>query len=128
MTTEGPANPGDDHYILCLKGGPFGDMMTWWAPNNNGYTISLDQAGRYSAEKVASHPSYYDDGVNTKAIPCHLAEEAAHRIVPFRSQLVLDWGGVYDHSHKTPKGHPKRPWPYWPEATGQDPTKWERQS
>jgi hypothetical protein len=46
-----------------------GDQLLWWRPDNSGYTIYLEAAGRYTEEQVRSNLSYYENG-ETRAIPC----------------------------------------------------------
>lgn len=62
-------------YIMSLKW-TSGDHITWWRPNNAGYTSDLAQAGVYSAEQVARAPDYYNNGKKdgTLAVPTKAAE------------------------------------------------------
>lgn len=53
----------------------------WWRHNNSGYTIRLEDAGKYDQEMVQKNRSYYDNKRETVAIPCHDVEEFAVRIV-----------------------------------------------
>lgn len=71
-----------EYYILCLKElGAYRQVLLWWRPNNRGYTISLDKAGRYTEEEVQAHPLYYSNGESTLAIPCDEADRLAQRMV-----------------------------------------------
>jgi hypothetical protein len=45
--------------ILSLKRSK-GGVLTWWAPNNNGYVTNIEKAGLYSREQVESNPRYYN--------------------------------------------------------------------
>jgi hypothetical protein len=74
------SDPNDEFYILSLKW-TRGDLVTWWAPNNSGYTTVLERAGRYSKADVDAEAGYYNDGVNTMAIPCEVVEKHAQRVV-----------------------------------------------
>lgn len=69
-----------EYYILSLKW-TRGDEATWWNPDNAGYTIVLDRAGRYAESRVKAAPCYYNNGVSTRAIPCEEAEKIATRVV-----------------------------------------------
>lgn len=40
----------------------------WWGKNNNGYTSELKNAGVYTEQAIKKHKSYYDDGIDSKAI------------------------------------------------------------
>lgn len=71
-----------DYYILSLRWTRTGEeCVTWWGPNNSGYVISLENAGRYSEDLVRSMPGYYDNRETTLAVPCEVAEKHALRIV-----------------------------------------------
>lgn len=71
-----------DFYILSLKWTRSGeDCATWWGPDNSGYVLSLDNAGRYSEELVRSKPGYYDNRESTLAVPCEVADRHALRLV-----------------------------------------------
>lgn len=78
----------NEFYILSMKWTRGGDSLTWWAPNNNGYTIVLEHAGRYTEEQVAGNPDYYNNGYNTLAVPCDAVEAVAIRVVPHSSSLL----------------------------------------
>jgi hypothetical protein len=71
------------YYILSLKWSS-GHILTWWQPDRNGYTFSLDEAGRYTAAEVEADRKYYDDGVETKAVPCEVVEGLTMRVVSDR--------------------------------------------
>lgn len=70
-----------EYYILSLKWTRRDDCITWWGPNDSGYTWILAQAGRYSAESVDGNRAYYDNRESTVAIPCEIAERYASRVV-----------------------------------------------
>lgn len=70
----------DQFYILSL---PWTreDTLTWWSPNNSGYTSILEHAGRYSREQVTARPDYYNNGESTIAVPCSDVDAVAKRVV-----------------------------------------------
>ena len=71
-----------DYYILSLKWTRSGEEhVTWWGPDNSGYVCSLENAGRYSAERVHGNRAYYDNRHSTVAIPYEIADRHARRIV-----------------------------------------------
>lgn len=71
-----------EFYILSLRWTRSGEeCVTWWGPDNSGYVHSLENAGRYSAERVKGLPGYYDNRLTTLAVPCEIAEKWARRIV-----------------------------------------------
>jgi len=59
--------PEGDYLILSLKWSRAG-VLSWWGPDNSGYTTDIDKAGRYSAELVRRKQSYYNDEITTRAI------------------------------------------------------------
>lgn len=67
-------------YILSLKW-TTGDYCIWWGPNRIGYTSSLEDAGKYTASQIKDRPSYYNDGKDTIAVPCDVAEMRTRRVV-----------------------------------------------
>ena len=72
-----------DYYVLSLRWTRPGEpLVTWWGPEDAGYTTNLDQAGRYSAERVAGRRSYYDNRRTTLAVPCAVADRHACRSIP----------------------------------------------
>lgn len=80
----------EEFYILSLKYSK-GDNIVWWGPDDGGYTVVLDRAGKYSREQVEGHRSYYDDREDTLAVPCEIAEARTVRIVTTAwLQAVID--------------------------------------
>jgi hypothetical protein len=69
-----------DFYILSLKW-TRGDVLMWWRPKNSGYTVFLESAGKYTAEQVAADPAYYNDGVDTAAVPAATVDAASGRLI-----------------------------------------------
>ena len=70
-----------NYYILSLTHN-HPESLVFWRPNNSGYTYVLDLAGKYSHEQVINKNHYYNNGKDTKAIPCHLLDEFAVKMVP----------------------------------------------
>ena len=70
-----------DYYILSLTHNHL-ESLVFQRPNNSGYTYILELAGKYTREQVEAKKYYYDNGKDTKAIPCHLLDEFVVRIVP----------------------------------------------
>jgi hypothetical protein len=80
----------DEFYILSLKW-TRSESCVWWRPENNGYTIFLIAAGRYSKETVLSNPGYYNNGTDTRAIPCDVVEQYVKRVLPSNSEFRAAW-------------------------------------
>jgi hypothetical protein len=71
-----------EFYILSLKWTRSNEeCATWWGPDNSGYVMSLDNAGRYGLERVAASRGYYDNRETTLAVPCDIADKHAIRVV-----------------------------------------------
>lgn len=79
-----------DYYILSLRWTRSGEeMLTWWGPKNSGYVLSLDNAGKYSADTVAAARSYYDNRETTIAIPCEVADKHSSRVLHHDASHVM---------------------------------------
>ena len=74
-------------FILSLRHSPADGHALWWGPDNRGYTTNLNQAGRYTEAQVQAEPLYYNDEVNTRAIPC---ETIAAKVQVLRVVRWLD--------------------------------------
>ena len=74
------------YYILSLKH-TNSEAIMWWRPNDSGYTIYLDEAGKYEHAAVIADALYYDNKRETAAIPCHVADEFAVKIVPSSANM-----------------------------------------
>lgn len=78
-----------DYYILSLAHTKCSDrVLTFWAPDDCGYAFRLEWAGRYTAERVAANPAYYDNGVNTLAVPCEAVEALAVPVGDVESRAI----------------------------------------
>ena len=71
-----------NYYILSLKHtGDADGLYTWWMPESAGYTDCLNDAGIYTQEQIDEFPKYFNNGVDTRAIPCALVQEKAVMVV-----------------------------------------------
>ena len=50
----------NDYLVLALD--RCDDVLCWWRPNDCGYTIFIEDAGRYTEEQITKKASYYDNG------------------------------------------------------------------
>lgn len=79
-----------DYYVLSLRWTRTGEeCITWWGPNNSGYVLDLDKAGRYTEDQISSNRGYYDNRETTLAVPCEIADRLARRIVHVDSLSAL---------------------------------------
>lgn len=75
-----------NYYILSLNHlNP--ECWLFWRPDNSGYTMILEEAGKYSSEKVNANRLYYDNKKDTVAVPCHVVDEFAVKVVPANGQF-----------------------------------------
>ena len=83
ISADAPLELDPEYYILSLKGseGMRCQVLLWWRPLNRGYTLFLEDAGRYKQSAVLCAPHYYNNGDTTLAIPCHEVERRARRMV-----------------------------------------------
>jgi hypothetical protein len=79
---------GKCYLIMSLPRSQRSDTAVWWGPNNSGYTIFLEKAGRYTQEEVNNSPYYYDNGDMTRAVPEHVAMGLAKRVVTADLTLI----------------------------------------
>lgn len=77
-----------EFFLLSLKHSRGLEVAMWWRPAARGYTRSLADAGRYTAEDLAANP-HYNDGVNVAAIPVAAAIAAGFAIVPINKAKEL---------------------------------------
>lgn len=56
--------------------------ITLWGHDDSGYRVRLETSGRYGYERVMSHPSYYNNGYHTLAVPCSVLEAMATDVKP----------------------------------------------
>lgn len=62
-------------FIVSLKHTKADDLyVSLWRPKNCGYCYPLPWAGRYPTELVLAKLNYYNDGINTVAVPCEVVE------------------------------------------------------
>lgn len=69
------------YHMLSLKE-TTGDNIVWWGPHNKGYTSSLGDAGLYTQDQVMENLAYYNNHVDTMAVPVAFAENYHKRVVP----------------------------------------------
>lgn len=53
-----------------------------WAADDSGYRGRVESAGRYSESQVMAQLGYYNNGYDTVAVPCDVAEPLSHSVKP----------------------------------------------
>lgn len=78
-----------NYYILDLRTKK-GEVCIFWRSNCAGYTRYLEEAGIYSQDEIDEMPEYFNNGINTKAIPVGQAHIFARKHVPlnFKDQML----------------------------------------
>lgn len=71
-------------YIISIKW-TVGEQLCFWRPNAQGYTNSLDEAGKYPKSKVYANERYYNNGYGSLAVPCETIHEK------FRKRHIVIW-------------------------------------
>lgn len=78
-----------EYFILSLKWtSPDDHYITFWHPNNAGYTWALERAGRYDEALIASHASYYNNADSTLAVPVDVAVTLAESATLDRHEVT----------------------------------------
>lgn len=84
-----------EYYVISLKWTVGSDYLVFWRANAAGYTVDIEQAGRYSQETITEQCGYYDDHKNTLAVPCEEIELLTWRVVDSgKLHTVLEPRGV----------------------------------
>lgn len=76
------------YHILCLKE-IANDNLVWWRSENKGYTSFLDEAGLYTEEQILNNLNYYNNNIDTVAIPVLYVDIYRKTIVPVDSLSKL---------------------------------------
>lgn len=53
-----------------------------WAANDAGYRGRIESAGRYTVSQVKAQLGYYNNGRDTVAVPCDIAEPLSFSVQP----------------------------------------------
>ena len=69
------------YFILSLAHHGLDENALWWCPDDKGYTKDLNKAGRYTYEQVEANAHYYDNGVETRAVPVEEVELMAQNTI-----------------------------------------------
>ena len=67
-----------------------------WAANNSGYRGRLETAGRYTESQIRKQLDYYNNGCDTVAVPCDVAEPLS---IPVQPGFFDDANGRWLRNH-----------------------------
>lgn len=60
----------ENFYIVSLKWTyPNSAAFTFWGKNRSGYRWRVEEAGLYSKEEIEKHPDYFNNRLDTIAVP-----------------------------------------------------------
>jgi hypothetical protein len=62
------------YYTWSIKDQEGKKSILFFAPNANGYAVSVHYAGRFLESQVSKHQSYYDNEETTIAVPCEAVD------------------------------------------------------
>ena len=82
------------YYILSFNG-PVGNDTLWWRPEGKGYTMNIDEAGKWNEDDVKAHQGLYNNGEGTRAIPCKVVDALVRKHVLW-DDLHLYTGPLYE--------------------------------
>ncbi|MFD3271496.1 hypothetical protein ACE3MS_15355 [Paenibacillus dendritiformis] len=90
-----------EYYILSLKWSKGKGEYVWWGPDDSGYVKDINQAGKYSEERINSKPLYYRN-TNTFPVPCEIVEQLfLQRVVPTTTEnwaaMNIDYASLKEY-------------------------------
>ncbi len=72
-----------EYFVLSVKhtdrGNPY---IVLWAADDSGYRGRVESAGRYTESQVMAQLGYYNNGHDTVAVPCDIAEPLSFSVKP----------------------------------------------
>ena len=94
-----------EFYVLSLKHTREGHrLVTWWRPDDKGYTWDLRQAGRYTEARITRPGErglfYYNSGCGTVAVLCADVDALAERVTLTVDEGPREFLGVRNHVYR----------------------------
>ncbi|MDL0009090.1 hypothetical protein NVR49_21125 [Enterobacter roggenkampii] len=72
-----------EYFVLSVnhtdRGNPY---IVLWAADDSGYRGRVESAGRYTESQVMAQLGYYNNGRDTVAVPCDVAEPLSFSVKP----------------------------------------------
>jgi hypothetical protein len=91
------SNASDNAYYLLSPQNGSGDRLAWWRPHARGYTVHLDEAGKYCGDDIrAGRLRFLIEQGDIIAMPCAVVDQHAYHILPaeaydpIRGEFVRD--------------------------------------
>lgn len=90
--------------------------ITLWVADNSGYCGRVESAGRYTESQIKAHLAYYNNGYDTVAVPCDIAEQLAFPVSPgffddnngrWLKNTGATWRFLLKHTITKPESTPK---------------------
>lgn len=77
-----------EYFVISVSNTPrHSPYITLWGANNAGYRARIETAGRYSESQIKGNLDYYNDGINTLAVPCDIVD---HLAIPVQKGFLDD--------------------------------------
>ncbi|MFC4236520.1 hypothetical protein ACFOY8_15045 [Thalassospira xianhensis] len=67
----------DQFYIISFKNSRLQEPFRFWRSSDAGYALSIEEAGLYSPADIIQHPTYYNGGSETIAVPKAVIDDLA---------------------------------------------------
>ncbi len=83
------------YYLLSIKYSN-DSTVTWWGPNDSGYTNDIERAGIYSEEQIQKRSIYYSNK-GVMPVPVEKVQAATKRIVVLNNDKNIKLFGIREH-------------------------------
>lgn len=84
------------YYLLSIKYSDGKNTVTWWGPNDSGYTDDIENAGIYSEERILERNIYYSNK-GVMPVPVEKVQAATKRIVVLNDTKNIKLFGIREH-------------------------------
>ncbi|MFJ7950368.1 hypothetical protein ACIQZG_02450 [Lysinibacillus sp. NPDC096418] len=84
------------YYLLSIKYSNGKNTVTWWGPNNSGYTDDIEKAGIYSEEQIQKQSFYYSNK-GVMPVPVEKVQAATKRVVVLNETENTKLFGIHEH-------------------------------
>ncbi|MGN4127663.1 hypothetical protein ACMGD3_22035 [Lysinibacillus sphaericus] len=84
------------YYLLSIKYSNSKNTVTWWGPDNSGYTDDIEEAGIYSEERIREGGIYYSNQ-GVMPVPVVKVQAAIKRVVVLNETENTKLFGIHEH-------------------------------